>query len=101
MATVLPRYLKRYFWDTPFSALDSQKHKVFLIERILNMGDLQAVQFLFKRFRRSTIKKVLATSRNVSHKSANFWALFLEMPRKEVLCLTPAFRRKQRAIWQR
>jgi hypothetical protein len=72
-----------------------------LIERLLNIGDLAAVRFLFKRFRSSTIKKVLAASRSISRKSAIFWALFFKMPRKEVLCLKPEFQRKQRAIWKR
>lgn len=101
MASKVPRYLKPYFWDTPLANLDPKKHRIFLIERLLNLGDLKAIQYLFKTYRKTTIKKVLSLSRNLSLKSAQFWALFFGLSKKEVQCLNPVYRSKHVAIWTR
>jgi hypothetical protein len=56
----IPRAL---FWDT---------------ERMLELGDDKAVKWLFSTYSRAEIKEVLATSRRISRKSANYWSLVLK-----------------------
>lgn len=65
------------FWDTDAAGLDLQQNKDYIIERVLELGDEKAVSWLVSRYRRSEIKKVLAASRRISRKSANYWSLVL------------------------
>jgi hypothetical protein len=65
------------FWDTDSSRLDLQQNKEYIIERVLELGDENAVSWLVSCYRRSEIKKVLAASRRISRKSANYWSLVL------------------------
>lgn len=65
------------FWDTDSSRLDLQQNKEYIIERVLELGDENAVSWLVSCYHRSEIKKVLAASRRISRKSANYWSLVL------------------------
>jgi len=66
------------FWDIEPDRLDLQRNKEYVIERILELGDERAVRWLFSKYPRSEIIKVLASSRRISRKSANYWSLILE-----------------------
>jgi len=70
----IPRAL---FWDTNSACLDLQENKEYIIERTLELGDDKAVKWLFSIYPRADIKKVLAKSRRISRKSANYWSFIL------------------------
>ena len=95
----LPEFLKKYFWDTEFEDIDPEENKIYILKRILNHGDKQAVDWMLKKFKKSEIINVLSNFRGHSRKSANFWALLLDVPRKEVLCLKKRSPREQKKIW--
>jgi hypothetical protein len=71
-------FLKKYFWDVDFSSLDLKKYKRYVIERILSLGDLEAVRWMMKNFNRRDVRSVAANSRRLSTKTRNFWKLILE-----------------------
>lgn len=97
--TKLPDFLKKYFWDVEFKNIDLEKRKVFVLKRILEYGDEQAVSWMLQNFKRSEIKNVLCNFRGFSQKSANFWALLLNIPKEEVICLKKALSKEQKKIW--
>ncbi len=66
-----------FFWDIDSGRLDPQENKEYIIERILEFGDDIAVKWLFSNYSRSEIKNVLAKSRKISKKSAQYWSLIL------------------------
>ena len=70
--------LKRYFWDTDFSVLDTEKDKGFIIERILELGDETAVEWMKKEFKKQELFEVLRKARSISKKSRRFWDLVLK-----------------------
>ncbi|MEK7193688.1 MAG: hypothetical protein AAB652_02760 [Patescibacteria group bacterium] len=70
--------LKKYFWDTDFNALDRKKHKRYIIERILEMGDEPAAAWMRQTFSKDDIIKVLNATRNISKRSMHFWHLVLD-----------------------
>lgn len=74
--------IKPYFWDTDVSALDTKKHRRYIIERILELGDEQAFAWLYERFSRRELISAVEESRRLSPKSANFWRLVLTRPRR-------------------
>ncbi len=69
--------LKKYFWDTDFNALDAKKHKKYILERILDMGDDHSVEWMRRTFSKKDILGVLKNNRRISKKSLNFWNLIL------------------------
>ena len=92
---LMPAFLKRYFWDTDFSDLDPNKYSTYVIERLLDLGDVDAIKWLFKAYPKNGIKEVVKTTRHLSKKSLNYWLIVLDIEQWK----TPALARKQNAIW--
>jgi len=95
----LPKFLQSCFWDVDFYKLNPQKYPYFVIERILEYGRKKDIDWLAKNFPKSAIKETIISSRFLSPKSANFWALILNLDRDKVLCLKKSSTKKQNKIW--
>jgi len=83
----LPECAYRYFWDIDPAKLDVSEYPRYVIERLLEYGDLPSLRWMERRFSREEIVEVLKASRQLSAFSANFWALYFEVEREEVLAL--------------
>jgi hypothetical protein len=94
-----PLFLKRYFWNVDFAKLDMQKQRHCVITQILNYGDEKAIEWLNKNFTKDEQKEVLCSSRNISLRSANFWALILGVAKDRVKCLQKHYLRKRKQLW--
>lgn len=95
----LPRFLKKYFWDVEFKKIDPKKSKIYVLRRILDYGDEKAVTWMYKNFKKSEMKNALSNFRGYSQKSANYWALILDIPKEDVLCLKKRSLRERRIFW--
>jgi len=95
----LPKFLQSCFWDVDFDKLNPQKYPYFVIERILEYGNKKDVGWLAKNFPKDTIKETIISSRSLSSKSTNFWALILNLDRNKVLCLKESSAKQQNKIW--
>lgn len=95
----LPGFLNKYFWDVEFEKIDLQNRRVYVLRRILEYGDEKAVAWMWKNFEKSEIKNTLSNFRGYSQKSANFWAIVLNIPREEVICLKKPSLKEQKRIW--
>jgi len=71
-------HLRPFFWDSDISKINIKEHKQYLMERILELGDEKAVQWLFSHLPLSEIKQTLKNNRRISEKSKNYWCLILE-----------------------
>lgn len=91
--------LKPIFWDIDVEKLDTKKHSRYVIERILEYGNLDQVRFMFKTYSKEKIIKVVKTSRQFSKKTANFWAFYYNIPKDEVRCLSGSFLAIRKSIW--
>ena len=91
----LPNFLKQYFWDVDFEKIDPVKSRIFLLKRVLDRGDTKALKWLLKHYTKEDIKKLLTTSRDLSPKTANFWALYLGIDKRKVICLQKPYSRIQ------
>ena len=92
-------FLEKYFWDVEFEKIDLQRRRVYVLKRILDYGNQRAVSWMWKNFERQEIKDVLHKYRGFSQKSANFWAIILNIPREEVLCLKKRSSKAPRTFW--
>ncbi len=95
----LPKFLQEYFWEVEFDQINFKERRIFVLKRILEYGDIKAVEWMQKKFRRAEIKDVLCRFRGFSRKTANFWAVILDIPKKDVLCLKKPSSRAPKKIW--
>lgn len=97
---LIPKFLKKYFWDVDFSKLDKKNYSQFIIERILEYGDERAIKWMRENFKLNQIKNILQRSKNLSRKSANFWRFIFSLNKNKILCLRKSFQEKQKLIWK-
>lgn len=96
---MIPVYLKKYFWDVDFEKINLKKSQAYIIKRLLEYGDEKAIKWMWRNFGKTEVRNVLSNSRGFSVRSVNFWALILNIPREEVLCLRKHSSKAPRAIW--
>ena len=72
----LPERLQALFWDTDADKINLRANATYIIERILEMGDPKAFEWLQRIYAAKNIIEVIETSRKVSPKSKNFWKIW-------------------------
>ncbi|MBU0998063.1 hypothetical protein KJ570_00805, partial [Patescibacteria group bacterium] len=82
----LPLSFKPYFWDIDFSKL-SLDNTQFIIKRVLDRGDTNSIKWLINNYSKKDIKDTIMKSRDLSQKTANFWADLYKIDRTKILCL--------------
>jgi|SRR3989344_2322776 len=95
----LPSFLKKYFWDIDFSKLKPDKSPKYIIERLLEFGDEQAIRWVIKNYSKQKIIDVIKTSRVISFKTANFWSQIFNIKRSEILCFQEPYLTMRKAHW--
>ena len=96
---MLPKYLEKYFWDTDFKTVDKEKHKAYIIAKVLEFGNLEAVRWLLHNYQVNSLVQVLTESRQLTPKVANFWAMYFNISKNKILCLNKPFREMQKSHW--
>lgn len=95
----LPEFLRKYFWDVEFEKVNCGKYPGFVIIRILEYGDKDAIRWMMKNFSRTQIVEYLTKTRELTLKSAVFWALILGVKRGGVKCLKRSYLETRRQFW--
>ncbi len=70
-----------------FDLLDFKKSKVFILKRVIDRADTEALSWIRQNYTNQEIKKLLLHTRDLSPKTANFWADYLKINHKKVPCL--------------
>jgi len=68
---------QKYFWDVDFKKLDFKKSSSFVIERILEYGDKEAISWLLHHYNKKDVVNILNSSRRISNWSRSYWSLVL------------------------
>ena len=79
--------LKNLFWDFDIEKIDLKKDREFIIERILKYGLPEQVNWLLDNYTEKLIVEVIKKSKNIDKKTANYWAIHFQIPKKNILCL--------------
>lgn len=95
----LPTFLQSYFWDIDFKQLDFRKYRQFVLARILEYGDKKALKWAAAKFPTKDWRDTLIQSKNLTPKTANFWAIILGIDKNKIPCLKKFFQKKQSRIW--
>ena len=82
----LPKSLKPFFWDHPFSKLSLNTDRDLIIRRILSSGSWEAVLWLKKKIGDENLKKWLMShqGRGLSPRQLRYWGLILDLPDGQV-----------------
>jgi len=86
--TTFPPNAKALFWDVNLDELDPARHKTFIIERILNMGDHLDLRWLWHTFSVPEIQEVVRSSRKLSKKTARCWQHYFELKEEQMRCFS-------------
>jgi len=101
MAQKLPKALHRYFWDVNPDNIDLAKNRRYVIERLLELGDPEAVSWMKNCFSQDEIVQVLKNARALTKKSANFWANIFGISRHDLACFSKQSQETSNIIWNR
>ena len=91
----LPTFIVPLLWDVNTETVDINLNKKFIIERVLEYGDLDSFNYILKTYDKQSIIDTLKTSRKISTKSGNFYAFVLNIDKQELLCIQKPFTQKQ------
>ena len=87
---MIPQHLHPLFWDVNLDTFNPGLYPDYTIARILELGDEGAIAWMKETFSEADIRRVIATERRLSRKSANFWALVYGIASDHVAALRPA-----------
>jgi hypothetical protein len=91
----IPEFVTKYLWDIDLKNLSQTKHKNFIIERVLEYGDQKTLRWLEKNYQKNEIITTLKSSKKISPKTGNFFALIYNIPKSELECIRKPFTQKQ------
>lgn len=98
-AIELPEALHSLFWDCDFRTLSWEKHRDFIVARILQEGNWQSVQWLRKTLGDASLKQWLIDQEGSglpAHK-LRFWELKLDLDPEMV---TAWLESRTHALWE-
>ena len=73
----LPEMVRKYFWDCSFEDLRLAQYPIFISERVLNLGDMDSLRWLFSKIDKEFLIDLVNKSRNLNKKAKNYWKLML------------------------
>ncbi len=72
----IPTQLQVYFWGDDLGELDWSIHKKYIIQTLLEKGNIDALSWLFKQTNRAELQNLLPLLK-LQPKSSNFWRIYL------------------------
>ena len=95
----IPKQFQTFFWDVDAGKLDPNQHPLYVINRLLDKGNLEAARWVRRKFPEDLIIKTIKTRRDFSPWNAVFWSNFYSIPREEVRCLEPSLLKLRKMHW--
>ncbi|MDH5187133.1 MAG: hypothetical protein OEZ20_06960 [candidate division WOR-3 bacterium] len=76
MKSTFPPFVISLFWDVRKGTVDIERHSPFIIRRVLNFGDVAALNWLRKTFHEDRLEQVVKTKRGLTPKTLAFWTTY-------------------------
>ena len=95
----LPKRLHRFFWDTAAAKVNPRTHPYYVINRLLDKGNLAAARWVVRNFSKETITDTLNQQKDFYPWNGVFWARYFGLPRQQVRCLEPSYLKTRRQLW--
>jgi hypothetical protein len=88
------------FWDVRLEDLDEKRHQDFIIQRILEKGDLDDLRWAISFYGSDSVESVfLKNFGKTDSKSQNFWCIYFNINKKE--CIRNQSMKKQSLFLRR
>jgi hypothetical protein len=91
MQKSLPKDFDKYFWDTNTSNLSPTRDSTYIVERLLELGDFDELEWVNKNYSKEEISKIVKNSRRISPKTGNFFSLYYGIPKESLTCMKKRF----------
>ena len=85
---MIPNDLGPFFWDVNRASFGPLGHPEYVIGRVLEMGNQEAVSWMQRLFTPEEIKEVIRKDHRLTPESATFGALIYNVPTDQVAPLT-------------
>ena len=95
MESVIPQSVQLLLWDVDPAKVSLVENFKFVIERILEYGDLPEIKWMETTFSPEQITRTLTESKRISAKSGNFFAWKYHLAKSTLLCLQQPYTNKQ------
>ncbi|MEP7145599.1 MAG: hypothetical protein ABI792_01180 [bacterium] len=82
------KLLKPIFWDTDINKLDILKYKKYTIERILQNGRMEHINWMLQTFADDEVINAVKNSLIIDRRTANYWALYYKINKDEIVCFS-------------
>lgn len=97
--TKIPETLYKFFWDVNPQKVNPAEKPYFVIQRLLDKGNIEAVRWVRENFSTADIAETFYKMRDFRAKVGYFWTLFLELDQSKVICIQPHYRQMREALW--
>ncbi len=87
-SSAIPGKVSMLFWDVDPAALDLELQKDFIIERVLNMGDEEALKWLWRKYGAQAIYVTVTNSRRLTLKTARCWQNYFDLKEEQMRCFS-------------
>ena len=77
-------FSQQLFWDSPIENIDLQKHKRYIVERVLTRGFTADFYLLLKIYTTDEIKEALCRSKSLDPKTIHFCSWFFNLPKQDM-----------------
>jgi len=75
-AGAVPEKFRSLFWDVRLEDIDMRRNSSYIISRVLDLGGLEALEWIQRSYPVKKILEVLVSGRALSERSRNFWSLW-------------------------
>ncbi len=76
------------FWDVDLKKIDEEKHKPYIIQRVLSRGNVLDFKNITSFYKQEELRGEIKKIRSLDVKSANFAAFYFSIPKNEMLYFT-------------
>jgi len=86
MPGLLQQLKQEYFWDVNLSTLDEKISKRLIVERIINLGNLQEIKLIIDHYGKEDVIATICNLNYLNPKTLNFFSLIFNVPKKKFKC---------------
>ena len=95
----IPKSLHQFFWDVNIKKLDPRNKPYFIINRLLEKGDIEAAKWVRKNFTKNQIVFTIKKFRDFSLRNGSFWSLMYKVPLNQIVCFQEPYLTIRRTLW--
>ncbi len=87
-SSTIAKFSKHLFWDTSVESVDVERHRKWLVKRVLEKGTKEDWDRLLSLYGKAEIAGAIRTMRSLEKKSLSFACAVLDLEPTECRCYT-------------